>query len=119
MTRRSSWMIALLIATAQAAAGCEGTWRELARMPSKRQEVSTAALNDKIFVIAGFDSSGMSTDTLEVYDPETDTWTSAASLPIATNHNAAAVAAGKLYAFGGGSKRAFVYDPEMDAWVDV
>jgi len=50
------------------------------------------------FVIAGFDSSGMSTDTLEVYDPETDTWTSAASLPIATNHNAAAVAAGKLYA---------------------
>jgi hypothetical protein len=52
----------LLISTAQAAAGCEGTWRELARMPSKRQELSTATLNGQILVIAGFDSNGMSTD---------------------------------------------------------
>ena len=84
-----------------------------------RQELSTAVLDGKIFVIAGFDSSGTSTNTVEVYDPETDTWTSAAPLPIATNHNAAAVAAGKLYAFGGTSKRAFVYHPDQNSWSDV
>ena len=119
MARWSSWVIAFAISSAQAATVCEGTWGELAPMPSKRQEVSTAALNGKMFVIAGFDSDGMSTDIVEVYSPETDTWSSAAHLPIATNHNAAAVAAGRLYAFGGTSNRAFVYDPEQDAWVDV
>ena len=114
-----NWLIVLSFASLGAIHGCEGTWRKLANMPSKRQEVSTAALNGKIFVIAGFDSNGMSTDIVEVYDPETDTWSSAARLPIATNHNAAAVAAGKLYAFGGTSKRAFVYDPTQDTWIDV
>ena len=59
------------------------TWRELARMPSMRQEISTAVLDGKLFVIAGFDGSGMSTDTVEVYDPDTDTWSRRASLPSA------------------------------------
>lgn len=96
-----------------------GQWRVLAPMPSLRQELSTASLNGKVFAIAGFDANGMSTDTVEVYDPETDAWTSAAPLPIATNHNVAAVAGGKLYAFGGTSNRTFVYDPEQNAWTDV
>jgi len=88
-------------------------------MPSMRQEISTAALDGKIFVIAGFDSNGMSSDTVEIYDTDTDRWSSAARLPIATNHNAAAVAAGKLYALGGTSKRVFVYHPDQNAWTDV
>jgi hypothetical protein len=88
----------------------------LAPMPSMRQEISTAVLDGKIFVIAGFDSGGISSDTVEIYDPETDSWSSAARLPIATNHNAAAVAAGKLYAFAGTSKRVFVYHPIQNAW---
>src|SRR6266699_528347 len=93
--------------------------RDLARMPSMRQEISTAVLDGKIFVIAGFDSSGMSSDSVEIYDPETDSWSSAGRLPIATNHNAAAVAAGKLYAFAGTSKRVFVYHPDRNEWSDV
>src|SRR5262249_55286698 len=100
-------------------AACDGIWRELVRMPSMRQELSTAVLDSKIFVIAGFDSSGMSTNTVEIYDPETDSWTSAAPLPIATNHNAAAVAAGKLYVFGGTSSRVFVFNPDQNVWSDV
>src|SRR2546425_11475931 len=98
---------------------CDGVWRDLARMPSMRQEISTAVLDGKIFVIAGFDSNGMSSDTVEIYDPGTDSWSSAARLPIATNHNAAAVAAGKLYAFAGTSQRVFVYHPDRNAWSDV
>jgi len=77
-----------------------GAWTTLAPVPSIRQEISTAVLDGKIYVIAGFNSSGGNTNNVEVYDPQTNTWSSAANLPIATNHNAAAVAAGKLYAFG-------------------
>ena len=88
----------------------------LAPMPSARQEISTAVLNGRVFVIAGFDRSGNSTSTVEIYDPATNTWSSAAPLPIATNHNAAAVAAGTLYAFGGTSNRVFAYDPQRNRW---
>ena len=102
-----------------AALGGEGIWSTLTPMPSKRQELATAVLNGEIYVIGGYDTNGNSADTVEVYHPQTDTWRSAASLPIATNHNAAAVAAGTLYAFGGTSNRVFAYDPQRNAWNEV
>jgi len=99
--------------------GNRGAFTTLAPVPSVRQEISTAVLDGKIYVIAGFNSSGGSVNTVEVYDPQTNTWSSAAALPIANNHNAAAVTAGKLYAFGGLSNRAFVYNSQMNSWPDV
>src|SRR5262249_61202759 len=92
---KPSWIVSLVAASTGCIQACDGTWRELARMPSMRQEISTAVLDGKLFVIAGFDSSGVSTDTVEVYDPDTDTWSRRAPLPLPTNHNAAAVAAGR------------------------
>ncbi len=97
-----------------------GEWQTLAFMPSERQELATAVLDGKIYVIAGYGPDGRSTDTVEVYNPATDTWASAHPLPGATNHNSAAVAAGKLYVFGvGPTRRTFVYDPANDSWSDV
>ncbi len=113
--------LALLILSARAAmqTGNRGAWTTLAPVPSVRQEISTAVLDGKIYVIAGFNSSGGNTNTVDVYNPQTNTWSSAAPLPIATNHNAAAVAAGRLYAFGGTSNRTFVYNPQLNSWSDV
>lgn len=117
--------LSLLIGLLLAAPGDEtqttnrGVWRTLAPMPSLRQEISTAALDGKIYVIAGFDPAGASTNTVEVYDPRTNSWSFAAPLPITNNHNAAAVAAGKLYAFGGTSNRTFVYNPQNNSWSEV
>lgn len=96
-----------------------GTWQDLAPMPSARQELATAVLNGKIFVIAGYDSKGASTDSVFVYNPNTNTWASANPIPSANNHNNAAVAAGKLYSFGGRSSRTNVYDPTNDSWSPV
>src|SRR5262245_44929908 len=99
--------------------GNRGAFTTLAPAPSVRQEISTAALGAKIYVIAGFNSSGGNTNTVDVYDPQSNAWSSAAPLPIGTNHNAAAVAAGKLYAFGGTSNRTFLYNPQTNSWSDV
>src|SRR5438270_12703292 len=99
--------------------GFRGVWFRAAPMPSARQEISTAVINGRIFVIGGFDSAGASTSTVEVYDPTTNSWSSAAPIPMATNHNAAAVAAGKLYAFGGTSNRVFLYNPGPNTWTDL
>src|SRR5215510_3242561 len=91
----------------------------LAPMPTARQEISVSVLAGKVFAIAGYDANGQSTATVEVYDPRTNAWQKAASLPITTNHNAAATVNGRLYAFGGTSSRAFVYDAGRDAWTEV
>jgi N-acetylneuraminic acid mutarotase len=96
-----------------------GTWQALAPMPTARQELATAVLNGKIYVIAGFDSGGASTSTVEVYNPAMNSWAPAQSIPIQNNHNNAAVAAGKLYTFGGVSNAAFVYDPALNTWSPV
>jgi Kelch motif len=96
-----------------------GSWLTFAPMPSFRQELATAVLNGKIYVIGGYNENTVSTDTVEVYDPATNKWTSAHPIPLPLNHNSAAVAAGKLYSFGGLSKQAFVYDPVSNSWSAV
>jgi len=93
-----------------------GTWEMRAPMPVRRQEVATAALNGKIYVIGGFDENPRSTATVEVYNPVNDTWAFAHPLPFAVEHNAAAVAAGRLYSFGAGAGETFVYDANGNSW---
>lgn len=102
-----------------AAAQTGGTWQTLAPMPTARQELATAVLNGKIYAIGGYDSSGTPTNIVEVYDPATNTWSSADPIPFPLHHNSAAVAAGKLYSFGGPSTLAFVYDELNDSWSAV
>jgi hypothetical protein len=43
-----------------------GRWTTLSSMPSQRQKSSTAVLDGRIYVIAGFNSSGNSLNTVEV-----------------------------------------------------
>ena len=95
------------------------SWSTLASMPLARQEVSSAALDGKIYVIAGFNPGGGSTSDVQVYDPKINSWKPAKSLPIVNDHNGAAVAGGRLYSFGGVSNRTFVYNPAADSWTEV
>lgn len=96
-----------------------GTWQTLAPMPSTRQELATAVLNGKIYVIGGYNAGGGSTNTVEVYDPNMNTWASASPIPVVNNHNSAAVAAGKLHSFGGVSSQTFVYNEATNSWSAV
>ena len=88
-------------------------------MPAARQEIATAVFNGLIYVIGGFDSAGQSTDSVFVYNPQSNSWSTAASLPIVNNHGAAAAANGQLFAFGGVSNRVFVYNPAGNSWSEV
>ena len=85
-------------------------------MPVFRQELATAVLDGKVYVLGGYDENRRSTATVEVYNPATDTWSFARSLPFAVNHNAAAVAAGRLYSFGAGAGETFIYDANGNSW---
>ena len=50
-----------------------GNWQVLAPMPARRQEVATAALGGKIFVIGGYDPHLEPSDSVFVFDTAANT----------------------------------------------
>jgi N-acetylneuraminic acid mutarotase len=104
-------------------------WTSGANMITPRTDFAGTSLNDKIYIIGGFDNTGKQTDIVEYYDPNADTWSTASSLPIALDHPAAAAYNGTLYVVGGytreykgdssdrtPSDRLFIYNPSTDKW---
>lgn len=107
-------------------------WQPLAPIASgPRQEHSVAALDGRVYVIGGIlpNAGGgvVTTDKVEVYDPRTDRWSTAAPLPVAMNHPNVAAVGGRLYVVGGLTGGAswqalpdsYVYDPRADRWTEL
>jgi N-acetylneuraminic acid mutarotase len=99
------------------------SWKSLANMPTGRSLLAVVTGPDgRIYAIGG-ENAGGRLDTVEVYDPSTNTWAKAASMPTARNHLAAAVGPnGLIYAIGGVSsipKVVEAYDPITNKWTTV
>jgi N-acetylneuraminic acid mutarotase len=100
----------------------ESFWTTAAPLPTPRTEVATTILENKIYVIGGFDEFGQVTDTVEVYSVANDSWTEAAPLPEPLHHTAAASYEGKIYVVGGytspwhPSNKLFIYDSVQNKW---
>lgn len=116
------------------------SWKALAPMPTKRGSAVAAAVNGKLYVIGGAavhpgsnepalhpTRPHRSVDTVEEYDPQTNTWSARSSMPTARNHAAVGVVRGKVYVIGGRLGSAFIftasntnvveeYDPATDQW---
>jgi hypothetical protein len=92
-------------------------------LPAPRQELGVAELAGRIYAVGGFDDSGGPTGVVEYYEPGSDQWLVAASLPEPLHHIPVAAVSNRLYALGGLRGGAFtavdvvsVYDPGRDAW---
>ena len=74
-----------------------------------------------IYAMGGAGDSDVTVDTVEVYDPQTDSWQRVASMPQGRRNHAAAAMCGKIYVTGGANQGAgllssvYVYDPQADA----
>lgn len=93
-------------------------------MPSSLSEMPAALIDGMIYVVGGFDANSVLTDALEVYDPQTDSWSTRAPLPEKRHHVMTAGYDGKLYVFGGiltqqALSTAWVYDPATDVWASI
>ena len=68
--------------------------------------VSGTVVGGKIYAIGGWTDLlvRQPLSTVEVYDPETDTWTKEADLSIPRSYLSASVVNGKIYAIGGSGK---------------
>jgi hypothetical protein len=121
--RRGALVAGVLAAiTASAASGAEPTWRQLAPAPEPRQEVSYAALGDRLYLAAGNDRSQ------QRYDPSTNSWSEVAELPPSfdgLDHVNGIAVDGKLVYAGGLSKWEYpfpvsdetaIYDPASDSF---
>ena len=92
-----------------------------ADVPTPRRYGGSAAYQGKIYLIGGADAVGFS-DKLEIYDIGTNTWSSGAPLPVATQTDAV-VKDGKIYTMGGynGSvlDAIYEYDIASNSWSQI
>lgn len=92
-------------------------------MPTARSEIAGSVLNEKIYIIGGFDNYGHSISIVETFDPLTEEWIQSTSMPKPLDHTAAASFNGKLYVVGGGSldrytlsDKLYIYDLSTNNW---
>lgn len=82
------------------------TWTKKADMPTPRYVLSTSVVNGKIYAIGGQSGRPIGgipnpLETVEEYDPATDTWTNKTGMPTARGGLSASAVDGKIYAIGG------------------
>jgi N-acetylneuraminic acid mutarotase len=101
-----------------------GSWTTKAPLPTKRFEVGSVTLGNKMYVIAGESNGELATTLLTEYDPATDHWRELASIPHVTSHPGVASGNGKIYVLGGftgvphtgAMNIAYEYDVVTDKW---
>ena len=64
--------------------------------PAPRLEMATAMFDDRIWLAGGLAPDGTVLDVVAAFDPASDTWTDAPSLPIPVHHAAMASDGGRL-----------------------
>lgn len=92
-------------------------------MLTSRGALGVAVFQGRLYAIGGYDGK-QNTGATEIYNPETDSWTSAAPLSAPRDHLAVVAAGSGIYAIGGRSNLKYkqntsvveVYDPVADQW---
>lgn len=84
-----------------------------------RSVAGIATLDGLLYVIGGFDGNNCLSD-VDVYDPQTNSWTSACPLNDQRSAASVAVMKGRIYAIGGFNGQFLstveVYDPNINQW---
>ncbi|MCU7550621.1 cadherin domain-containing protein [Chitinophagaceae bacterium LB-8] len=105
-------------------------WKAMAPLSDPRNHPGSAVFEGKIYFIGGAhhqDAATVTQKTVEVYDPNTDTWTRVADMPIGLDHisSAVTVIGNRILVLGGEtshnvkSKRVLAYTPSTNTWVDL
>ena len=98
------------------------TWSAGASMPTGRNHVASATVDDRMYVLGGRPPFNL--DVVERYDPATGAWTTVAPMHVPRSGFAAAVVGRRIVAFGGEAGGGTIapveaYDVDADAWSDL
>ena len=107
-------------------------WELITKIPTKREDFSTAVVNGEIYLIGGnlFGNrkGPFGVSLVEIYNPENNSWRRGADMPTDRAAPATAVIDGSIYVMGGYAgidnrgenfkilKIVEVYDPQTDTW---
>ncbi len=108
-------MVRVPSAIGQDFTGFLATWSSKAPMPAPRDSAAAVALDGKVYVIGGTDSTGALASML-MYDPVENSWTSKASMPDVKSGPGAAVENGRIYVVGPSDPDLYEYNPVGDTW---
>jgi N-acetylneuraminic acid mutarotase len=108
------------------------SWQSEASMPTPRTDLSACVVNGKIYVIGGKEYSNTSpgyveSNVTEVYDPATNSWSTATPIPSAVYGYSSAVIDNQIHIIGGSKNPATagtnefvnsnqVYDVQTNSW---
>ena len=99
-------------------------WSTEAPMPTIRTEHTAAIIEDRIYVIGGFDRNGDVIKRVEVYDINKNEWIEVEPMPVALHHASATSFEEKLYVVGGfidgwnPTSKLYIYDSVEDSWTE-
>jgi large repetitive protein len=115
-------LCAAVLANLPAAAQTHNFWTSGAAVPTPVQFPMTGVISGLIYVVGGYDGTGIITDN-KIYNPVTNTWSTGAPLPVATAFGASAVVKNVLYIFGGyvsgnssSTAAVWAYNPKTNKW---
>ncbi|MBM3242795.1 T9SS type A sorting domain-containing protein [Candidatus Poribacteria bacterium] len=78
-----------------------GTWRTVAPLPTKRDELAAASVNRELYAVGGLGEGFILLNRVDKYNPATNTWSPVAPMSTAREQLAAAEVNGYIYAVGG------------------
>lgn len=108
-----------------------GTWTTGIAVPTIRAETTAAEFEGKLYMAGGIEKGYGATPAFEVFDPATNTWATAAPMPVALHHAGLVGVGDLLYLIGGYDDigkmvraepdiaSAWVYDPATDTWSSI
>lgn len=105
-------------------------WSQKSSMPTPRGALAAGIVDGKLFAIGGANKKNfrlINTNANEMYDPESDQWTSLAPLPTPRDHLTVSSFNGKIYAIGGRINVNYnqnldsneVFNPETNSWSEL
>ncbi len=96
------------------------SWTTKAAMPTPRSSIAANVVDGKIYVVSGLAENSPPapkyTDVTEVYDPQTDTWSTAASIPTKVHGYSSAALDGKIYVTGGSIAANQIFNVQTNKW---
>ena len=92
-------------------------------MSVERTKLQTEIIDGNIYAIGGHNGSTYNS-SVEVYDIDTDTWTTLSSMSVERAYFQTKTINGKIYAIGGNNSNGYlssteVYDPDTDTWTTL
>jgi hypothetical protein len=92
-------------------------WQEATPLNTPRYSHASAVLDGRIYVIGGVTTDYVNLNSVEIYDPASNTWVYGTPIPVPVFRATAEVIDGKIYVFTPGRQyTVWYYDPADDQW---